>query len=1101
MSGPWEQFQPPAAVEQGPWSMFKPDQPADEPVLLPKTRVVKGIGDAWEAGYQGSLAGLIDRNKLPDVVLDSEHSKWYERATATVSQLVNEGPEMIGGLMAGGAVGSAAGPWGTVIGAGAGAFAVPTAIREAYASALRSGEVTAASSFLERTKIAIKQLGDPDVLKATGKAAVVGGVTGGVGRAAGLVGETVFGTAAEMGVMSARSAKMATGATTLGAEGTAMVVTPSALEGRLPEPQEFLDAAILLGGLKAAHGVAGKLTDLYQKTGKTPAEVLSDAKTNPTIAEDLLKGSEPKPAEPVKPGETPLSESVVDAPAVPRAYEGLAREQMLVDVLGGDRAPKVAEVMANPEGKITASKEPNHINYRYVESPADVVALHARISEVFKEEIAAQRGTETWNKTQEKANEILRTRDPASIAGRDMADLAAEAMAQQALAQRAAFDLAKAAADIRTKGAEATPADFARQVEAIETLTLLQAVDQKNGAAIARALNARKAARQMGELGTVAGDLLVKYGDDPRALANAIGEMGSAEQLAKFASEAGKATTWEKVVEAVKAGMVSGPITQAANIIGNFVFAASRPIVDVTAVAVSKTRAAMGGKDTMSAVEPLARITGNFMGVMDGLRMAGAVLRDGSDMMKAEVHKKAIEGKTGEVVRIPFRLLGSADAFFRAVNERGEAYTLATRQAAKDGYNPATREFRERVAELVANPTDAMAKAIEDAGIRMTFNAPLGKTGQLIQKTIRATHMELVIPFVQTPANVFKEMARLTPAAPIIGEWRADFAKGGAARDKAIAEIATGTAVSGAVMTLAMSGYITGQGDPDPKKRGIQLASGWQPYSIKVGDTYHNYQRLQPIGTLIGMAADASEILKHTAVEERDKLGKIIATAFANSVTNQTFLSGLANIMGAITDPDAKMDRFLQGMAAMTVPGIVGQTAQMMDPYKREVYSVIDAVQNRIPVMREELMPKRDAYGEAIPDADRFGGFVPVVRSRESTDKVRTEAARLEVGVGKSPKSVELPSGGDHKLGKIALTDKQRDIFAESAGKLAHQVLTEVVNSEGWDQLPDMAQKATFNAVFEKARGYGNAMAVPEEQILFEAQRIANELQLRMQPK
>jgi len=1081
----------------------------NDPVAYPaQTRVAKGVSEAWTAGYQSSLAGLIDRQKLPDIVLDPEHSKWYERAVSTVSTLVNEGPEMIGGMIAGGGAGSYAGPWGAVIGAGAGGFAVPTAIREAYSSALKSGQITASSDFLDRAKIAIKQLGNPDVLKATAKAGVVGAVTGGAGRGAGLLAEAAgFGT-------------KATAASTLGAEGTALVVTPAVMEGRLPEPQEFLDAAILLGGLKGAHVVSSKLTDVYRRTGKTPAEVVADAQKDPTIAQDLAKGTaaevqirpealaaEVKPesvvkAEPAKSEPTNRQMDLFgEEPTVPRAYETLAREQMLADVLGVDRAPKVAEVMANPEGKITVAKEPNHINYNYIESPTDVQQLHARISEVFKQEIEAQRGTESWNKTQEKAEALIRSRDPKDLVGKNYEDLAAEALAQQAMAQRAAFDLAKAASEVRAKGAEATPADHAKVVEAIETMSLLQAVDQKNGADIARALNSRKAAKQANQLGEAAGELLAKYGNDPAKLSEMIGELNTAEGLAKFARDASKATKWEKFIEAWKAGLVSGPVTQTANIIGNFTFAAARPLVDAAAVAVSKTRGALGGADTMSAVEPLARITGNFMGVVDGLKLAGAVLRTGVDMTKAESHRKAIEGPVGEVVRLPFRLLGAGDVFFRAMNERGEAYTLASRQAANEGYNPATREFRERVAELAMNPTDKMQEAIDAAGQRFTFNAPMGEVGRKIQSTVRAAHLEMVVPFIQTPTNVLKEMARLTPAAPLVEQWRADFKAGGAAKDKAIAEMALGTATSGAVMMLALSGSITGQGDPDPKVRAVQMASGWQPYSIKIGDTYYSYQRLQPLGTLIGMAADAAEVAKHTAVEERDKLGKILATAFGNAVTNQTFLQGISNIMGAITDPDAKGERFIQGMASSMIPGIVGQTAQMMDPYKREVYSVVDAIQYRLPFMREELMPKRDAYGVEIPEADRMGAVVPIVRSQESKDKVRTEAARLGVGVAKAPKSIELPSGGDSKLGKIELTDKQKDIFAESSGKLAHQILDNVVNTPGWDSLPDFAQKATFKQVFEKTRSYGNAMAVPPEQIMYEAQRIANELQIRMQPK
>jgi hypothetical protein len=56
-------------------------------------------------------------------------------------------------------------------------------------------------------------------------------------------------------------------------------------------------------------------------------------------------------------------------------------------------------------------------------------------------------------------------------------------------------------------------------------------------------------------------------------------------------------------------------------------------------------------------------------------------------------------------------------------------------------------------------------------------------------------------------------------------------------------------------MAYAFAGNISGGGSPDPgKNRG--KAGVWQPYSILIGDTWYEYARIQPTGTLMGMAAD-----------------------------------------------------------------------------------------------------------------------------------------------------------------------------------------------------------------------------------------------------
>jgi hypothetical protein len=1071
----------PGAPELQPWEK-------DAVVYPTQKKIASGIPEAIQAGYQSSVPGLIDRGKLPDIVLDPQHSKWYERAAATASQMFHETPESVAGMLAGGAVGSVAGPIGSLLGGGAGAFAVPAAIRESYVQAYSKGEIAGSADFLNRAAIVLKQ---------TGKEALIGAATVGAGAVAARTVGKAIAPAIGTGI-SVPTAIKTINAASLAAEGGTLVVAPAALEGRMPEPQDFMDAAILLGGLKGVGAVSRKLGTVYAKTGKTPMEVLADAKADPTIVEDL-KAERPTAADSVakaegKPGE---QLSLFPETEIPRAYQGLAREELLRNTIG-EQPLKIADVMANPYGTITPGKEPNHVNYRYVDGPEDVKAVQAKIAEVFQAEIEAKRGTESWVQTQEKAAELLRNRTPEELAGKDMSQLAAEAMAQHAMAQRAAFDLAQVASEIRAAGGKASPELAMRQVAAIEMLAMLHAVDQGNGAAIARALNARKAARSVNALGKEAGELLARYGEDPETLARMVGELGTAEGMAKFAEQASRATTWEKVVEAWKAGLVSGPITQVANILGNTTFMATRPLVDAVAVAVGGIRRS---PEAMPVVEPLARITGNIHGVLDGSKAAFAVMKTGELTGKTETHRKAIEGTLGEAIRTPFRLLGAADAFFRVTNERGEAYTLATREAVKEGYNPATREFRERVAELAANPTEKMAEQIRDAGVRFTFNAPLGEKSRAIQQTIKKLHLEWAVPFVQTPANVAKEMMRLTPAAPIVKEWRDAIAKGGPEADKAVAEMVIGTAVSTAVFSLALTGGISGQGDPDPKKRATQMASGWQPYSIKIGDSWYSFQRLQPVGTLIGMAADAATVWDHTGEEESDKIPKILATAFANAITNQTFLQGITNLVNAISDPERFGPKFVQNMVGSTVPAIVGQTAQMMDPYQREIYSILDAVQSRIPGAREGLFPKRDVYGEKIEAKDRLGAVSPITVATPSTDKVRTEAARLGVGVSKAPDSIELPAGRDKKLGKIELTPEQRDIFAEKAGKKAHEILSSIVNQPSWDTMPDMAQRQVMNKVFEMTKSVGKYAAVPPEQIQQKAQEIAAELQRRMQPK
>src|SRR5258708_36304849 len=103
-------------------------QPAMRPQIQ---RAGEGPWDAWVAGWKGSGTGLFKRGKLPDIVLDPRHAKWYENALATVGSTASGLPESIGAAW----VVKGGGPramW-------AAANAVPTEIREALTRAYESG--------------------------------------------------------------------------------------------------------------------------------------------------------------------------------------------------------------------------------------------------------------------------------------------------------------------------------------------------------------------------------------------------------------------------------------------------------------------------------------------------------------------------------------------------------------------------------------------------------------------------------------------------------------------------------------------------------------------------------------------------------------------------------------------------------------------------------------------------------------------------------------------------------------------------------------------------------------------------------------------------
>ncbi len=1082
MSGPWEAYA--AAPESGPWDQFQ-TQP----------RTAAGLLDSIQAGYQGGLTGLAVRGKLPDVVLDPSQATWYEKAAASTAQVVSELPEMTAGAAIGALAGTAiGGPIGSILGGGAGAFGIPTAIRTALIESYKSGTAQTSGGFLSSAKIVLQQS-----TKDAGIGALTFGIGAGISRVVGgaiapLIGESI-------GVKAATR--------TIGAAGTAgevgtMVVAPAALEGKMPEWEDFLNAAIVVGGLKASMGLAHKIGDIYAKTGIPPEQVAGAAKADPKFAEELKSESPALPEMLQKAANDDAARNAILLPEQARAFV----EKPFAEV---PQAPGTPKVDLN-------------VNYDYINTPAEAKAALARASEVYGPQIIEQtRGKVSWGATEAEAakrlGEMVQTQDFSLLRMREpgTAESAVDLLLRRQILEGAVEDFASKA---RTYDpAASAPEQAVQMMAAAERVAMLSAQFQGAASEAGRALNILQNARATARSAEEVTKLLKTYDRDPATIAAIMREVNNPVAAAKVARELVKAAPMEKFAEAMKSAMISGPITWSANIIGNATFLPLRPVLDAVSVPLGLGREILSGKpvDRVRAVEPVARLAGNWQGAVDALMAAGSFLRiyaskpmeglrelDKMGARKVEVQKRAIEGDLGVAVRTPFLALSVPDRFFRFVIERGEANTIAARQAAKEGLNPFTREFRERMAEVRQNLTPEQQAQVEAIGSRGTFNAELGPLGKSMQDTIRKAGVVgfLIAPFMRTPANIAKELVRLTPAAPLIDTWKADLAKGGPAADRAIAEMVVGTTVGTVVVGLAQAGLITGSGEPDPNKKRVSLAAGEQPYSIKGADgKWYEYSRLQPLGTLVGLTADFSNIVdKFKDPEERDQVLKMIGVAFASAITNQTMLLGLSNMVKAIGEADHYFERYVQQVAAMPIPAALSQWAQLHDSYLREIHGVMDAIKNRVPGQRETLQPKVDVWGEFVENRDRVGGIGPSRIMEPSQDKVKTEAARLGVSAPKTPEYITLPAARDRKLGKVELTPEQQTMYAMIAGRKAHELLAPLVNAPEWDKRPDFIKGLIYQKIFDSARAVARQQVLPDEQRITEAHRIADEIQRRVAP-
>lgn len=513
--------------------------------------------------------------------------------------------------------------------------------------------------------------------------------------------------------------------------------------------------------------------------------------------------------------------------------------------------------------------------------------------------------------------------------------------------------------------------------------------------------------------------------------------------------------------------ILSGPTTHVVNLTSNALTNLWTLPEEALGAAFGAVR---GGNERIFMREPAARAFGLVEGARDAFAAAARTLVTGnsfdSAFGKLDVgHGEAIPGLAGKIVRAPTRMLEVSDSFFKALAMRQELNALAVRKAAREGLRGDA--FARRVAEIKLQPTaDMMDQAIERAR-ELTFTSPLGEWGQAINGLRRIPGMSWFLPFVKTPANILKFASRRSAFAPLVKEWRADIMAGGVRRDRALAQLTIGSTAAIVAFSYAREGVISGGGPSDPRERQALMSTGWQPYSIKIGGKWYAFDRLDPLGLLIGVAADMAEVVDKAGEEEASELAAGLGLAFAKTLLDKSYLQGVSDLVNVLQDPDRYAGRWVRNFAGSFVPNIVGQYTRADDPVLREVRTMADNIKARLPGESASMFPRRDVWGEPIVRAGGvFGDGVagrllsPSRVSEADRDPVTSELLRLGI----------TPTKPGRSLRGVELTGGQYDMLQEISGRTTKRVIAAFQESEGYAALSDPMRREVTSRIMERVR-------------------------------
>jgi hypothetical protein len=850
-----------------------------------------------------------------------------------------------------------------------------------------------------------------------------------------------------------------------------------------PEYNPLKKGAVALGKVSPELGyVAETAADLLTAKGihvavKTVAAKIPDLKERASFVKDVTKEAKTtgKPVEEIIKEKMP--EEVVSEPT-PSPEPRLATEPT--------PTPEAleAQVKGGPTGELPKYAEGSAINLERLNTTEDVKQFINGMTKQKEAEIGKK--TVTWEESRAQAEALGWDAKDVMKNSKSLNELAARVDAGRTFHMTMAEDLFNTLREMPADVAARTPEMRLQLLDKINNYGEVMKATSGTASEIGRALNIHKRMMasdpefmQAAQLNKITNAILkdkklIKVSDQLINDLQAI-DLKDPAAIQKVIAKYDKASIGDMITEAWINALLSGVRTHEVNILSNALTFLSKPVMETPVAALMEV-----GKKSRNVFfgEVPAEVVGSWQGMKEGVKAAIKTYRteipsDIWSKIDVGAHKAipswdvTIGGKTFEIggkqVRIPGRALMAADEFFKAVIYRADLNAQAYRMAAKEGLKGKARA--EKTAELLDNPTEAMLEHAHTEARYRTFQAPLGRIGNALLQ-FRNTHKAFtaILPFMRTPINIIKFALERTPMnfAKIANDYRL----GKITEAQLSAEVSKpiiGTMIGSVVYMYALEGKITGGGPKNKAEKDALLRTGWQPYSVKVGDNYYGYGRLEPIGTIFGMSADLADMTKMAGNEEKKKelLGRLMLSTTRN-LSSKTWLQGVSGALDAIDGEPAQMQRLINQLAGSVIPTGVADIARSQDAVVRQTPGMVETIEARIPGMSKDLLPRRDIWGKEI---ERAGTAItrlasPVPYSEAKQGKADKELVRLDLH----------PSAPGKTIRGIELTPQEYDAYSEQAGKEARRRVENYVNGSSYPLIKDEIKKMVITRMIDVSR-------------------------------
>ena len=523
--------------------------------------------------------------------------------------------------------------------------------------------------------------------------------------------------------------------------------------------------------------------------------------------------------------------------------------------------------------------------------------------------------------------------------------------------------------------------------------------------------------------------------------------------------------------------ILSGVPTHVVNVASNTLWGAFQVPHRALASGVDKLiNAFRGGKRTRFLNETVPMMSGMKSGAKRGFPAAKDVFTKGelsefetkwaqeigSAQGAFERSPYPILRKAGKVLTIPTKALRGMDVLGNSIAYDAQIKALARRTSNLKKISKDVRKVAEE--KFAKNPPEWAHREAMEFAQYSTFMSEPGKISQSIMHLREAVPGgRLVIPFVNTIGNLLKRGTEMTPGVGLF------LAKGQNASE-VVAKQIEGSILTFLVWNKMAKGEITGSAPEGKAQRERFYAQGKKDWSVKVGDSYYQYRRVEPFNTVVASAAISYEAFKKAQTEdEKTKIFMDAAGEFKNNLIDSSYLQGVSRILNR----HGSMDKTIPQTASGFVPfsgfwrsiNRALEVATEGSAKVRENKDWLSAVGQVIPGLSSKTPARLDVWGKEISlEGGMFRQWLPYRWSKETNDPLEKEFERLEIYPALPSQTVTIR--GERKK----LPDDLYRKYAISFGNEAYLKIKDEIGRESYQSLSDDRRKERLEKRIKKVR-------------------------------